>query len=130
MTTEEIMELAEKSRNAINDVAHLCSGEVEEHIFDMGFYSGYNLAKEIYGSKGSDDKNYTENYTDNYPELDGINNLIPKQETLYTEEQLREAMDDACIKGFNNNLGLRFNHLYRKDYIDRYIQSLKQPKKD
>ena len=39
---DEIMELAEKSRNAINDVAHLCSGEDEEHIFDMGFYSGYN----------------------------------------------------------------------------------------
>jgi len=54
---------------------------------------------------------------------DGYNKA---KETLYTEEQIREAMDDACIKGFNNNLGVRFNHLYRKDYIDRYIQSLKQ----
>lgn len=38
---EIIMDLAEKSRNALNDVAHLCNGEVEEHIFDMGFYQGY-----------------------------------------------------------------------------------------
>lgn len=45
---DEILQLAEKSRNAINDVAHLCSGEVEEHIFDMGFYQGYNKAKEEY----------------------------------------------------------------------------------
>jgi hypothetical protein len=43
---DEILQLAEKSRNAINDVAHLCSGEDEEHIFDMGFYSGFNLARE------------------------------------------------------------------------------------
>ena len=33
-------------------------------------------------------KNYTENYTDNYPELDGINNLVPKQKTIkFTEEE-------------------------------------------
>lgn len=45
---DRIMDLSEKSRNVLNDVAHLCSGEDEEHIFDMGFYSGYNKAKEKY----------------------------------------------------------------------------------
>jgi hypothetical protein len=36
-------------------------------------------------------KNYTENYTDNYPELDGINNLVPKQQTIkLTEEEWSE----------------------------------------
>lgn len=46
------------------------------------------------------------------------------KEILYTKEQVMDAMDDACIKGFNNNLGLRFNHLYRKEYIDKYIKQL------
>jgi len=36
-------------------------------------------------------KNYTENYTDNYPELDGINNLVPKQKKIkFTEEEWSE----------------------------------------
>ena len=43
---DRIMRLSEQSRNTINEVASLCSGEVEEHIFDMGFYQGYNKAKE------------------------------------------------------------------------------------
>ena len=45
--------------------------------------------QETFVSKGSDDKNYTENYTDNYPELDGINNLVPQQEI--SDEEIEKA---------------------------------------
>lgn len=48
MNIDNIMDLSEKSRNALNDVAHLCSGEVENHIFDMGFYNGYLKNSEKY----------------------------------------------------------------------------------
>jgi len=85
----------------------------------LAFINGYNKAKESYEVTSS----VRELHQYKLGLDDGYNKA---KETLYTEEQLREAMDDACIKGFNNNLGLRFNHLYRKDYIDRYIQSLKQ----
>ena len=75
-----------------------------------------------------DGKSHISNAWNGYAKL--VDSSHVSEETKYTEKQLREAMDDACIKGFNNNLGLRFNHLYRKDYIDKYIQSLKQLKKD
>ena len=40
---------------------------------------------------GRKSKNYTENYTEDYPELDGINNLVPKQQTIkLTEEEWSE----------------------------------------
>ncbi len=72
---DKIMNLAEKSRNQLNDVVGLCSGEVEEHIFDMGFYSGYNKAKE----------------------------------SLYTEEQVREAYE----YGSNASLGVSKTNLIK-----------------
>ena len=40
---------------------------------------------------GQKSKNYTESYTEDYPELDGINNLVPKQQTIkLTEEEWSE----------------------------------------
>mgnify|MGYP007034156270 CR=1 FL=1 len=40
---------------------------------------------------GRKSKNYTESYTEDYPELDGINNLVPKQQTIkLTEEEWSE----------------------------------------
>jgi ribosomal protein L32 len=76
---DKIMDLAEESRNKLNDVVGLCSGEIEDNIFDMGFYSGYNKAKE----------------------------------SLYTEEQVREAYE----YGSNASLGVSKTSL---------IQSLKK----
>jgi len=67
------------------DYAHFYSKETGRDFAD-----GSEYYQETFVSKGNDDKNYTENNTDNYPELDGINNLIPQQETLYTEEQAIE----------------------------------------
>jgi hypothetical protein len=125
---DEILQLAEKSRNAINDVAHLCSGEDEEHIFDMGFYSGYNLAKETYGSKKSDEVEVPKHpsvISENGNELlfDKEGNLIkelPQQETLYTEEQLKLAY----MQGYNRGKDGNPNHM------ESYIEFLKQHKKD
>ena len=40
---------------------------------------------------GRKSKNYTESYTENYTELNGINNLVPKQQTIkLTEEEWSE----------------------------------------
>jgi len=41
MTDIELEQLAEEARNEINKVAYCCSGEIEEHIFDVGFITGY-----------------------------------------------------------------------------------------
>jgi hypothetical protein len=50
-------------------------------------------------------KNYTENYTDNYPELDGINNIVPKQQTIkLTEEEWSELNNGS--KGSHNSLNI------------------------
>ena len=56
-----------------------------------------------------------------------VNNIggaveLPKQETLYTEEQVREAIDMATTSKYDYKL-----NFYSSDEI---IQSLKQPKKD
>ena len=48
--------------------------------------------------------------------------LLPKQETLYTEEQVKEAMFKVYVECENRN-----NYFEVQDEI---IQSLKQPKKD
>jgi len=48
-------------------------------------------------------KNYTENYTDNYPELDGINNLVPKQKKIkLTEEEWSELNNGS--KGSDDHI--------------------------
>jgi hypothetical protein len=48
-------------------------------------------------------KNYTENYTDDYPELDGINNLVPKQQTIkLTEEEWSELNNGS--KGSDDHI--------------------------
>jgi hypothetical protein len=43
---------------------------------------------------GQKSKNYTENYTDNYPELDGINNLVPKQRIEISDEEIEKFADE------------------------------------
>ena len=44
MTDIELEQLAEETRNEINKVAFLCSGEEECHTFDVGFITGYKKA--------------------------------------------------------------------------------------
>jgi hypothetical protein len=39
--------------------------------------------------EGDGDRYYTENYTESYPELDGINNLLPQQEI--SDEEIKKA---------------------------------------
>jgi len=88
---------------------------------------------------GQKSKNYTENYTDNYPELDGINNLIPQQETLYTEEQVKKMIYDALINyeiGYKPQLPLqeiciscdeqKGTHKICMDCIDKMIKEKQQ----
>jgi hypothetical protein len=43
-------------------------------------------------------KNYTENYTENYPELDGINNLVPKQQTEISNTDIEFAATNAWVE--------------------------------
>jgi hypothetical protein len=50
----------------------------------------------------------------------GYESELPKQETLYTEDQVREVVKMAQTRKYNS-------HFYNADEI---IQSLKQPKKD
>jgi len=43
-------------------------------------------------------KYYTDNYTDNYPELDGINNLVPKQRTEISNTDIEFAATNAWVE--------------------------------
>jgi hypothetical protein len=84
--------------------------------------------QETFVSKGSDEvelPKHSSVISENGNELlfDKEGNLIkelPKQETLYTEEQVREVVKMAQTRKYNS-------HFYNADEI---IQSLKQPKKD
>jgi len=52
---------------------------------------------------GRKSKNYIENYTENYTELDGINNLVPKQQTIkLTEEEWSELNNGS--KGSDDHI--------------------------
>ena len=76
---DRIMTLSEQSRNTINEIASLCSGEVEEHIFDMGFYQGYNKAKENTYTEEQllDALKYWSDLLDmDYPKREQINKII------------------------------------------------------
>lgn len=74
---QDIEKLAEDARTELNEHVYCCSGEVEEHAFDMGFVSGY------YKGKGSLDLKKMESERDNdieelakkeYPDgIDGTN---------------------------------------------------------
>lgn len=68
--------------------------------------------QETFVSKGSDDTPMERKLLKS-----GFVDIVPQQETLYTEEQVREAIEDARdILSYVNT--------------DEVIQSLKQPKKD
>ena len=65
------------------------------------------------------------------------NRELPKQETLYTEEQVREAyfkgatdVHDKCTDRTWRGVETKVDIELLKKLNDEYIQSLKQPKKD
>jgi len=86
---EDIERWAETARTKINQIVYCCSGENEEHIFDIGFIEGYEKAKADYESLecvNCDEVKETHQIC-----MDCIGKLIKEnQETLYTEEQARE----------------------------------------
>jgi uncharacterized protein YktA (UPF0223 family) len=53
---------------------------------------------------------------------------IKAKETLYTEERIREALKDSFSKGMIVQTGFDTNEESENMFIDKFIQSLKQPK--
>jgi hypothetical protein len=97
------------SKLGISEITHKKLFEQAKKIHKQEIIDAYNKSfelrdkpystadkyyQETFVSKGSDDKNYTENYTDNYPELDGINNLIPKQRIEISDEEIEKAANE------------------------------------
>jgi hypothetical protein len=75
-------------------------------------YNPQEYYNETFVSKGSDETPMERKLLKS-----GFVDVVPKQETLYTEEQVREAIEDARdILSYVNT--------------DEVIQSLKQPKKN
>jgi hypothetical protein len=72
---------------------------------------------------GQKSKNYTENYTDNYPELDGINNLVPKQEI--SDEDINNAWEMFRIQNPNTVGGFQDQYLSFCFAIKWYREQLK-----
>ena len=82
----------------------------------------------------------TESQTDKTPyEVIGQLNLLanemfvekqelPQQETLYTEERIREALKDSFSKGMIVQTGFDTNEESENMFIDKFIQSFKKPK--
>jgi len=103
--------------------------EYQYHINNAPKFDSETYYQETFVSKGSDDKNYT----DNYPELDGINNLISQQETLYTEEQVREVAKYTISEWASFNEQREHDHeklvkTWLSIELQNFIQSLKQTK--
>jgi len=103
---EDIEKLAEITRNNINEIVYCCSGEAEEHSFDMGFVSGYNKAKENL---------YTEDEV--YGFLEFYNTIdVNKIEFRYMQPTM-------CGKS------TEYNREIDKKILSLYIQSLKKSSK-
>ena len=114
----ELVKIAKK----LEDKQH---GKTWDAALDAGQSRAWNVMRayedfddwyqETFVSKGSDDK--LKDY-----HIVEANEMVelPKQETLYTEEQVREAIDMATTSKYDYKL-----EFYNSDEI---IQSLKQPK--
>jgi hypothetical protein len=103
---------------------------------DMGYIDGGNHKKftaemyyeETFVSKGSDFKQFSlYEYKDTITSADTpvfktFLESVPKQETLYTEEQLDKAISWGINSGRKGDVTITD--------IDNFIKSLKQPKKD
>jgi hypothetical protein len=131
--------------NKLPYTKHLDDGQYNDGVlvgYELGATWGYNKAKETLYTKEQVQKmiddaliNYEIGWADRkkqfslYEHKETITSAdtpisktflesIPKQETLYTEEQVREAIRMAQTRKYNS-------HFYNADEI---IQSLKQPK--
>ena len=76
----------------------------------------------IYRSVGNIQENYT-----SYAKLIPLKEQ-QKQEILYTEERIRETLKDSFSKGVIVQTGFDTNEESENMFIDKFIQSLKQPK--
>ena len=108
---EDIEKLAEEARTELNEHVYCCSGEVEEHAFDMGFVSGY------YKGKGSLDLKKMEEKLDNQlsketPE--SLNEWMKSKRDGDIEELAKKEYPDG-VDGTN-----RSSEVYRRIFIDAY----------
>jgi hypothetical protein len=87
---------------------------------DSGKKYAEQYYQETFVSKGSDDKEMERKLLKS-----GFVDIVPKQETLYTEEQVIDAFKYAYLIG-EDDISEDDAELEAKEYI----QSLKQPKKD
>jgi len=141
--TEAFEQAKEMHKQEIEQVSEFWHGQRIPKPIHNEYY------QETFGSKGSDDhisdisKMVVYTHDDVIKMMDTFHTSIlnrdlcmakltpielPKQETLYTEEQVREAIDMARIGIITDVYGdLEVEYLLEKEQI---IQSLKQPKKD
>ena len=86
---EDIERWAETARTKINQIVYCCSGENEEHIFDIGFIEGYEKARINCDVESAARELHIYNLGLN----DGYNKAGYKksEETLYTEEEIEEV---------------------------------------
>ena len=128
MYAEEIKQAKEMHKQEIIDFAKKCSTESAPNKYYEEIYN------EIFISKGSDFKKFSL-----YEHKDTITSAdtqvsktflesVPQQETLYTEEQLREAMTEILL--YSSELTEYPTEEECENRIKSIIQSLKQPKKD
>jgi len=108
---EDIEKLAEEARTELNEHVYCCSGEHEEHAFDMGFVSGY------YKGKGSLDLKKMEEKLDNQlsketPE--SLNEWMKSKRDGDIEELAKKEYPDG-VDGTN-----RSSEVYRRIFIEAY----------
>ena len=97
----------------------------------LGVTKGEYYYQETFVSKGSDDRPMERKLLKS-----GFVDVVPKQETLYTEEQVKEAyyqgaadVHDKCIHRTWRGVETKVDIEVLKKLNAEYIQSLKQPKK-
>ena len=116
---EDIERWAETARTKINQIVYCCSGENEEHIFDIGFIEGYEKARINCDVESAARELHIYNLGLN----DGYNKAGYKksEETLYTEEDLEKvwllAVENTLLKALNKPIN--------KDYY-QLLKELKQ----
>ncbi len=108
---QDIEKLAEEARTELNEHIYCCSGEHEEHAFDMGFVSGY------YKGKGSLDFKKMEEKLDNQlaketPE--SLNEWMKSKRDNDVEELAKKEYPDG-VDGTN-----RSSEVYRRIFIEAY----------
>jgi len=99
----------EQQKELITEIMDL---DAKDGLYDTVNDTVNKMAEEMYGKGKVPD--YEEGFIDGYKKA---------QETLYTEEQVRFIICKSFLLGVDRGE-------YSKDFEDRMIESLKQPKKD